>query len=96
MLDLNYVRENLEKVRAGLQTRGVAPEALDEFEAADKDRREAIKASEAWNADVNKDSPQRHRGQKVAQRKLRLGRYTKFRVQPSGCCLVRRKLKLVL
>ena len=26
MLDLNYVRENLEKVRAGLQTRGVAPE----------------------------------------------------------------------
>lgn len=56
MLDLNYVRENLEKVRAALQTRGVQPEALDEFEAADKDRREAIKASEAWNADLNKES----------------------------------------
>jgi seryl-tRNA synthetase len=56
MLDLNYVRENLEKVRAGLQTRGVQPEALDDFEDADKDRREAIKASEAWNADLNKES----------------------------------------
>src|SRR6185295_16382055 len=31
MLDLNYVRENLEKVRTGLQSRGVAPEALDNF-----------------------------------------------------------------
>ena len=39
MLDLNYVRENLEKVRAALQTRGLAPEVLDSFAAADADRR---------------------------------------------------------
>ena len=42
MLDLNYVRANLDKVRAALQTRGVAPSALDDFVQADAERRRLI------------------------------------------------------
>ena len=53
MLDLNYVRENLEKVRAALQTRGVAPEALDDFAAADAERRRIIAESDQLNATRN-------------------------------------------
>jgi seryl-tRNA synthetase len=53
MLDLNYVRENLEKVRAGLQTRGAAPEALDDFVEADAQRRRIIAESDTLNADRN-------------------------------------------
>ncbi len=53
MLDLNYVRENLEKVRAGLQTRGAAPEALDDFVEADAERRRIIAESDALNATRN-------------------------------------------
>ena len=53
MLDLNYVRENLEKVRAGLQTRGVAPEVLDSFAEADSERRRIIAESDQLNAARN-------------------------------------------
>jgi seryl-tRNA synthetase len=53
MLDLNYVRENLEKVRAGLRTRGVAPEALDDFAEADTERRRIIAESDQLNATRN-------------------------------------------
>lgn len=53
MLDLNYVRENLEKVRAGLQTRGVAPETLDDFADADAERRRIIAESDLLNATRN-------------------------------------------
>ena len=53
MLDLNYVRENLEKVRAGLQTRGVAPGALDSFAEADAERRRIIAESDQLNATRN-------------------------------------------
>jgi seryl-tRNA synthetase len=53
MLDLNYVRENLEQVRAGLQTRGVAPEALDNFAEADAERRRVIAESDQLNATRN-------------------------------------------
>lgn len=53
MLDLNYVRENLDKVRASLQTRGVAPEALDTFAAADAERRRVIAESDQLNAQRN-------------------------------------------
>src|SRR5258708_4009637 len=53
MLDLNYVRENLEKVRAGLQSRGVAPEVLDTFAAADAERRRIIAESDQLNATRN-------------------------------------------
>jgi len=53
MLDLNYVRENLEKVRAGLQTRGAAPAALDDFVEADAERRRIIAESDTLNATRN-------------------------------------------
>ncbi len=56
MLDLNYVRENLEKVRAGLQTRGVAPEVLDSFAEADAERRRIIAESDQLNATRNASS----------------------------------------
>ena len=56
MLDLNYVRENLEKVRAGLQTRGVAPEVLDSFAEADAERRRTIAESDQLNAQRNSAS----------------------------------------
>ena len=53
MLDLNYVRENLEKVRTGLQTRGTVPEALDDFVQADAERRRIIAESDTLNAARN-------------------------------------------
>ena len=56
MLDLNYVRENLEKVRAGLATRGVAPELLDSFAEADAERRRIIAESDQLNATRNTSS----------------------------------------
>src|ERR1043166_5572337 len=53
MLDLNYVRENFEKVRAGLQTRGLAPDVLDSFAVADAERRRIIAESDQLNATRN-------------------------------------------
>ena len=56
MLDLNNVRENLEKVRSALATRGVAPESLDDFAAADAERRRVIAESDQLNAERNASS----------------------------------------
>jgi seryl-tRNA synthetase len=53
MLDLNYVRENLEQVRTALSTRGVVPETLDDFAAADAERRRIIAESDQLNAERN-------------------------------------------
>jgi seryl-tRNA synthetase len=53
MLDLNYVRENLEEVRAKLQSRGVPPESLNDFEQADAERRRVISESDQLNAQRN-------------------------------------------
>jgi len=53
MLDLNYVRENLELVRARLETRGVAPALLDSFAEADAERRRVIAESDQLNAERN-------------------------------------------
>jgi seryl-tRNA synthetase len=56
MLDLNHVRENLEKVRVALHTRGVAPEVLDSFAEADAERRRIIAESDQLNAQRNSAS----------------------------------------
>jgi seryl-tRNA synthetase len=56
MLDLNYVRENLEKVRAALESRGAAPEVLDDFASADAERRRVIAESDQLNAERNSAS----------------------------------------
>lgn len=53
MLDLNYVRDNLEKVRQALRTRGLPPESLDDFAAADAERRRVIAESDELNAKRN-------------------------------------------
>src|SRR2546427_680009 len=56
MLDLNYVRENLEQVRSALATRGVAQENLDDFAAADAERLRVIAESDQLNAERNASS----------------------------------------
>src|SRR5574341_222698 len=53
MLDLNYVRENLDVVRAALEKRGMPPTALDDFDAADAERRRVIAESDSLNAERN-------------------------------------------
>jgi len=53
MLDLNYVRENLDRVRAALEARGMPATALDDFAQADAERRQVIAESDALNAERN-------------------------------------------
>ncbi len=53
MLDLNYVRENLDRVRAALAARGMPATALDDFAQADAERRRVIAESDALNAERN-------------------------------------------
>src|SRR6185369_1497002 len=56
MLDLNYVRENLEAVRAALGKRSMAATALDDFTQADAERRQVIAESDQLNAERNASS----------------------------------------
>src|SRR5262245_52482224 len=56
MLDLNYVRENLDKVRAALEARGADTRALDDFARADEERRRTIAESDQLNAQRNASS----------------------------------------
>jgi seryl-tRNA synthetase len=53
MLDLNYVRENLEGVRAALEQRGMPGASLDDFAQADAERRRVIAESDQLNAERN-------------------------------------------
>ncbi len=53
MLDLNYVREHLDEVRAKLQSRGLPANALDDFTTAEAERRRAIGESDQLNAERN-------------------------------------------
>jgi seryl-tRNA synthetase len=53
MLDLNYVRENLDQVRTKLQTRGVPGAALEDFAQSDAERRRLIAESDQLNAQRN-------------------------------------------
>ena len=53
MLDLNYVRENIDKVRFALQSRGADATTLDDFAAADADRKRVIAESDSLNAQRN-------------------------------------------
>jgi seryl-tRNA synthetase len=59
MLDLGFVRANLELVEEKLRARGADPAALlGDFRALDKSRREAITAAEQSKAQLNKLSQQ--------------------------------------
>ena len=53
MLDLNYVRENIEAVRAALEKRGMPGDVLNAFAEADSERRLVIAESDRLNADRN-------------------------------------------
>src|SRR2546421_6467046 len=53
MLDLNYVRDNLDAVRAALEKRGMATSVLDDFAQADAERRRVIAESDQLNAERN-------------------------------------------
>ncbi|MEK6335908.1 MAG: serine--tRNA ligase [Acidobacteriota bacterium] len=53
MLDLNYVRENLEDVRAALGKRSMPTEVLDDFVQADAERRQVIAESDRLNGERN-------------------------------------------
>ena len=56
MLDLNYVREHLEEVRTKLESRGVPRDTLNDFAAADAERRRVIAESDELNAERNRAS----------------------------------------
>src|SRR5882672_9590993 len=53
MLDLNYVRDNLDSVRASLTKRSMPATALDDFARADAERRRVIAQSDQLNAERN-------------------------------------------
>lgn len=53
MLDLHFVRENIERVRAALEARGFPTEALDRFAELDAERRHVIAESDRLNAARN-------------------------------------------
>jgi seryl-tRNA synthetase len=56
MLDLNYVRENLDAVRAALANRNMPADVLDNFARADEERRHVIAESDQLNAERNSAS----------------------------------------
>ncbi len=56
MLDLNYVRENIDKVREVLHARRAVTKALDDFTRADEERRRVIAESDQLNAQRNASS----------------------------------------
>jgi seryl-tRNA synthetase len=56
MLDLNFVRDNLDKVRAALEARAFPTTALDDFAQADAERRRVIAESDQLNAERNASS----------------------------------------
>jgi seryl-tRNA synthetase len=56
MLDLNFVRDNLDKVRAALEARQFPTVTLDDFAQADAERRRVIAESDQLNAERNASS----------------------------------------
>ena len=56
MLDLNYVRENIDKVREALKARRADTTTLDDFTRADEERRRLIGESDQLNAQRNASS----------------------------------------
>src|SRR5947208_12934188 len=56
MLDLNYVRENLDHVRAALEARNFPAGPLDDFARMDAERRRVIAESDQLNAERNASS----------------------------------------
>ena len=74
MLDLNYVRENLDQVRTKLQSRGVPGAALEDFAQSDLERRRLIAESDQLNAQRNAASREIGLLMKEGKRDLAEGR----------------------
>ena len=53
MLDLNFVRDNLDRVRAALEARNFPAAPLEEFSRLDAERRRVIAESDNLNAERN-------------------------------------------
>lgn len=68
MLDLNYVRENLEAVRQSLTNRNFPADALDEFTSLDQERRRLISESDSINQQRNAASKEIGELMKVGDR----------------------------
>jgi seryl-tRNA synthetase len=58
MLDLNFFRDNIERVRAALEARNASTAALDDFASLDAERRRVIAQSDELNAARNAASRQ--------------------------------------
>jgi seryl-tRNA synthetase len=56
MLDLNFVRDNLDTVREALSTRGFPPDLLDRFAEIDNERRRVIGEADSINQQRNASS----------------------------------------
>ena len=80
MLDLNYVRENLDQVRTKLQSRGVPSAALEDFAQADAERRRLIAESDQLNAQRNAASHEIGLLMKEGKRELAEGRRNEVNV----------------
>jgi seryl-tRNA synthetase len=68
MLDINYVRTNLEIVRGKLEQRGFPLEALDRFNELDERRRALIRERDELNATRNRESQEIGNLMKAGQR----------------------------
>ncbi|HJQ70847.1 MAG TPA: serine--tRNA ligase [Blastocatellia bacterium] len=68
MLDINYVRANLELVRAKLAQRGFPSDALDRFTELDERRRALITKRDELNATRNRESQEIGKLMKAGQR----------------------------
>ena len=68
MLDVNFVRANLELVRAKLEQRGFPLEALDRFGELDARRRELVRERDDLNATRNRESQEIGKLMKAGQK----------------------------
>jgi len=60
MLDINFIRQNPDKVKKGVQLRGCDPRIIDRVLKVDETRRQLIGEIEKLRAERNKVRPERH------------------------------------
>ncbi len=68
MLDVNFVRANLDLVRAKLEQRGFPLEALDRFTELDERRRQQVRRRDDLNAERNRESQEIGKLMKAGQK----------------------------
>ncbi|MFL6274468.1 MAG: serine--tRNA ligase [Blastocatellia bacterium] len=68
MLDVNFVRANLELVRAKLEQRGFPLDALDRFTELDERRRQLVRQRDELNAERNRESQEIGKLMKAGQK----------------------------